>query len=789
MNIFNRVKLAPKLIALFLLVGLVPLAIASFVAYNQAASAVQDEAKMKLKAIAEIKADRVEAFFSRQSVYASTLADLRGVQEALTAFEGVWDEGIESPAYAEVDAVWSADMVNYAKSLEFDDLLLIDHDGNVVYSLAKEAELGTNLISGPYKDANLADAYKGAAAGTFTRTDYEFQASADDAPRAFVAAPIYAEDGSFHGAIAFQRSIAAINEVMQERTGMGETGDAYLVGPGYMMRSDSRFATESTILKTEVKTEASEAALAGQTDVRTVKDYRGVSVLAAFQPLEIEGLDWVIIAQIDQAELQKPISSLRNNVAMVGVVAGVVIAAAAFLVARMISSPIIKTRDALGAVSTGDMGRTLAVSSRDEIGDMAQSYAKMQSYLSEMAETADRIAKGDLTVEVRPRSDKDTLGSAFARMVQNLGSLVGQVSETSEGLVVSKDQLSQATEQAAGATQDVARVASQVAAGSSQQATSSQEVTQAFETLAQTIEQIAKGAQTQAQAAQEASTLGAKVAEAADQMMSTAQHGDTTVKKTVDGMTQIRTTVLAASKEIATLGERSAEIGKIVSVIDDIAAQTNLLALNAAIEAARAGEQGRGFAVVAEEVRSLAERVAAATKEIAELIGSVQKSVDASVKVMEEGSAEMESGSKLATDASEELQRIVTAAEQKRAQIQEIIAVLGNVNAVVQENLAATEEMQAIATKVGQSVKTISDVAQENSAATQQMAASAQEMSAQVEEATAATHTVGAMADDLRQQIRVFRLGRNGDGRQATGAVRVQPDQGEEPIPTSGRGS
>jgi methyl-accepting chemotaxis protein len=666
--------------------------------------------------------------------------------------------------------------------------LLIDHDGNVVYSVTKEADLGTNLVSGPYKDTNLADAYKGAAAGTVTLTDYELHAPADNAPRAFIAAPIYEEDGSFHGAVAIQTSIAAINEFMQQRPGMGETGDTYLVGPGYMMRSDSRFATESTILKTEVKTEASEAALAGQTDVRTVKDYRGASVLAVFQPVEVEGLDWVIISQIDQAELQVPINSLRNNVAMVGVVAGVIIAAVAFLVARMISSPIIKTRDALAAVSAGDMGRTLAVSSRDEIGDMAQSYAKMQSYLSQMAETADRIAEGDLTVEVRARSDKDTLGSAFARMVQNLGGLVGQVSETSEGLVVSKGQLSQATEQAAGATQDVARVASQVAAGSSQQATSSQEVTQAFEALAQTIEQIAKGAQTQAQAAQEASTLGAMVAEAADQMMSTAQHGDTTVKKTVDGITRVRSTVLAASEEIATLGQRSAEIGKIVSVIDDIAAQTNLLALNAAIEAARAGEQGRGFAVVAEEVRRLAERVAAATKEIAELIGSVQKSVDASVKVMEEGSAEMESGSKLTSDASEELQRILTAAEQMRAQIQEITAVLGNVNAVVQENMAATEEMQAIATKVGQSVKTIGGVAQENAAGAQQMAASAQEMSAQVEEATAATHTVGAMADDLREQVRVFKLGRNGDGRQATGSVPVQPDQGEEPVPTSGRG-
>jgi methyl-accepting chemotaxis protein len=108
MNILKRINLAPKLVTLFLLVGLVPLAIVSFVAYNQAASAVQSEAEMRLKAVTEIKADRVEAFFSRQRQYASTLADLRGVRQALTGFEGVWNEGTDSPAYAEVVATRKA---------------------------------------------------------------------------------------------------------------------------------------------------------------------------------------------------------------------------------------------------------------------------------------------------------------------------------------------------------------------------------------------------------------------------------------------------------------------------------------------------------------------------------------------------------------------------------------------------------------------------------------------------------------------------------------------------------
>jgi len=359
--------------------------------------------------------------------------------------------------------------------------------------------------------------------------------------------------------------------------------------------------------------------------------------------------------------------------------------------------------------------------------------------------------------------------------------------ERSTGLLGDiSSQLSRAAEQAAQATQEVAQTTSQVAQGTSQQAVSVQEVNRSVDQLSEAIEQIVQGARTQSKSVEEAAALGEKVSTGASEMSDsamgasagarqateTAQNGAAMVQRTIEGINRIRSTVQVASTEITKLGERSVEIGKIVSVIDDIAAQTNLLALNAAIEAARAGEQGRGFAVVADEVRKLAERVATATKEIADLINGVQQGVDRSVKAMEEGASEMENGSQQAAEAGLALEEILSAVNQVDSQIEQIaggaqelrasggemVSVIGQVREIVEQNLTASEQMQSTGNEVTQAIATIAGVAQENSAATEQVSASAEEMSAQVEEVSASTHQLAQIAEGLKQQVSKFDL-------------------------------
>ncbi len=261
--------------------------------------------------------------------------------------------------------------------------------------------------------------------------------------------------------------------------------------------------------------------------------------------------------------------------------------------------------------------------------------------LNESLEVLAKEAENDLTKHVTGsyHGELDKLKNAINASTDIRINVVLKLKQVTQNLMESSAQLSQASDQASQATQQIAMSSQQVAKGASDQASALQDTLKAISQLSNAIDQIAKGAQEQAQMIEKnvqmvnnvstaitAVSANAQNASAGARVAAeSAQKGAAMSRQTVKGMEAIKKTMDAASTKMNGLGERSKEIGKIVAAIDDIADQTNLLALNAAIEAARAGDQGRGFAVVADEVRKLAERSSTATKEIAELIGGIQK--------------------------------------------------------------------------------------------------------------------------------------------------------------------
>ncbi|MBE2887645.1 methyl-accepting chemotaxis protein [Geobacter anodireducens] len=308
--------------------------------------------------------------------------------------------------------------------------------------------------------------------------------------------------------------------------------------------------------------------------------------------------------------------------------------------------------------------------------------------LAEGVRVANRLAAGDLTVEVEATGKDETaqLMAAMGNMVDSLRQLISEAISISHGIASASNQLHATSDQIATGSEEVACQVGAVAAASEEMSSTSRDIAQNC-TLA---------------------------AESSKGTSMTATSGSAVVQETNNGMVIIAERVKQTASTVDALGRRSEQIGEIIGTIEDIADQTNLLALNAAIEAARAGEQGRGFAVVADEVRALAERTTAATKEISGMIKAIQNETRAAVQAMEEGVREVEKGSVTShksgqalaeildriNDVTMQINQIATAAEEQTATTGEITSNIQQISDVVQQTARGAEEVSAAAAQL-----------------------------------------------------------------------------------------
>lgn len=242
------------------------------------------------------------------------------------------DAADDGSRYSRAHAAVHPRMVRFLEHHGYYDLFVVAADGSLVYTVAKEDDFGTNLVSGPWRDTGLGRAVRAAlqaeVPGFIAFTDFESYEPSAGEPASFISSPVFDPDGTRLGALAFQVPTERLQAILQFTAGMGRTGETYLVGADYLMRSDSRFSDASTILSTRVETDAARRALSGETGAGAIDDYRDVSVLSAFGPMRFEGVTWALIAEIDEQEARRralvPRRIVGQSLLVLGAIGGAV---------------------------------------------------------------------------------------------------------------------------------------------------------------------------------------------------------------------------------------------------------------------------------------------------------------------------------------------------------------------------------------------------------------------------------------------------------------------------------
>ena len=308
--------------------------------------------------------------------------------------------------------------------------------------------------------------------------------------------------------------------------------------------------------------------------------------------------------------------------------------------------------------------------------------------LGRTIEVLQLLASGDLrqTLDLDSTDEVGTMATALNQAIGGMAETIQSIAGTAEHV--------------ASASEEISSSASQQAQGAETQKDQTAQVATAMQEMSSTVLQVSENS--------------SKAAESSRKAAETARHGGSIVNDTLSKMRAIADSVSATAKKVEELGKSSDQIGRIIGVIDDIADQTNLLALNAAIEAARAGEQGRGFAVVADEVRKLAERTTSATKEIAQMIRTVQDETKTAVAAMEEGTKQVEEGVKTTAQAGDSLKEIIQTSE-------EVGEMITHIATAATEQSSATEEINNNMDQIAKLVKESAEGAQQSAKACQDL--------------------------------------------------------------------
>lgn len=677
----------------------------------------------------------------------------------------------------------------YLYEFGYYDIFLVDiNNGNIVYSVYKELDFATSLVDGPFANTGIGEAFNLAAnanAKDFVGiTDMARYFPSYDAPAAFISSPIYQGDKKI-GVLIFQIPVDKINAIMTseqkwQATGFGATGESYLVGKDKIMRSMSRFLAEdekgyfdlmqdklsteelayikakkTTAIVQTVDTEGVKAAINAGTGFQIFNDYRDVSVLSAYKALNIAGLDWYLLAEMDEDEALASVHELRNLMLFILLISSAFIAAFSLFFSARLTDPINKLTKTIKQVEqNGDFSLRAQTNSNDEVGQISVAFnglmESQQAAIKDVNSIMEGLAQGniDKRVSVQLKGDLDTLKTAtnssldsiqttMSSLTQVINALSqGQFNQRMQGdfdgeFKLIKNNVNESMDGLEQAINEINRVMGQVEVNNltdrvnielkgdldtlkkavnlsvtvlgktlTEIAENASRVATASTQTSSAIGQISDGAQNQLHAISQVATAAIQSGQAVSEVAKDTGKASGSANDAVRLANGGREKVAQMVDVVNVIAQNSKDINKITEVIGAIANQTNMLSLNAAIEAARAGEHGSGFAVVAEEVRKLAEHSANSSQEIAELVDQAVREAANAVSTAQELRGDIEAISSSSSEIDDMLRRVASNMEEQSAAMQEISGNVESIKRVAENSAAASEEITATVVEV-----------------------------------------------------------------------------------------